>query len=187
MLPIRALFSQVARSLRVFRRDERGVTALEFGLLAFPFFGILAGIMQTALVFLAGNVLESAVNDASREIRTGQVQQRGMTLEQFRADVCNRTSGLIADCNGLYIRVDTVTDFQSSTVTTPPVKDCQTGCQWADTPPQTFTPGQGRSIVVARVFYRYPIIIPMVGMDTLPDGSRLLGAVAVFQNEPFTW
>jgi Flp pilus assembly protein TadG len=45
---------------RGFARDESGVTAIEFGLLALPFFSILGAILETSLVFLSGQVLESA-------------------------------------------------------------------------------------------------------------------------------
>ena len=58
------------RRWRGFAHDESGVTAIEFGLLAVPFFSILGAILETSLVFLSGQVLESAVQDASRLIRT---------------------------------------------------------------------------------------------------------------------
>ena len=71
------------RRRRGFARDDSGVTAIEFGLLALPFFSILGAILETSLVFLSGQVLESAVQDTSRLIRTGQAQVASVTAAQF--------------------------------------------------------------------------------------------------------
>ena len=167
------------------RRDERAVTAVEFGLLAFPFFLIIAGILQTSVIFLASQVLESAVHDTSRQIRTGQVQQSGGTIETFRQQVCDRLFGLFPDCAGLHMRVVEVTNFQSATVVVPVDPACASECQW--TVPEAWTPGTGRSVVLVQVHYRYPVLLQFgpLGMANLADGKRLMGTAAVFQNEPF--
>lgn len=171
---------------RSLSRDERGVTAIEFALLAFPFFGIIGAILQTSLIFLASQVLESAVHDASRAIRTGQVQGASMTLDQFRTDVCGRLYGLFDDCAGLHIRVNTVTNFQSATVVPPVNSNCTAPCDW--TQAQTWTPGGGNAVVLVQIYYRYPVLLQLgpLGMSNLGDGRRLLGSATVFQNEPFT-
>lgn len=173
-------------SRRHWLADDSGATAVEFGLLALPFFTIIAAIMQTSIIFLAGQVLESAVYDASRDIRTGLVQQTGGTLATFRTDVCNRLFGLFPNCAGLHIRVSELTNFQTATVQVPVDASCTTACTW--TKPEAFSPGVGKSIVQVQVFYRYPVIVQLgpMGMSNLGDGSRLLGTATVFQNEPFT-
>lgn len=181
----KTFFQRLARRQREFLADEGGVTAIEFGILATPFFGIIAAIMQTAVIFLATQVMESAVNDATREIRTGQLQQAGGNLETFRSAVCSRLYGLFPDCDGLHVRVSEVTNFQSATMA--PVKTkCTTTCQWDEN--EVFSPGGGKSIIMVQVHFRYPVLIPLgpLGMSNLPDGSRLIGSGAVFQNEPFT-
>ncbi|MBJ3784644.1 TadE/TadG family type IV pilus assembly protein [Devosia sediminis] len=174
------------RQLRRLRRNEDGVTAIEFGLLALPFFGIIGAIMQTSLVFLASQVLESAVHDASRAIRTGQAQAAGTTLEQFRTDVCNRLYRLLPDCDGLHVRVNVVTNFESATVEPPLPQPCTAPCDWTES--ESFAPGTGRSVVLVQVYYRYPIVIQLgpLGLSNMADGRRLMGSVAVFQNEPFS-
>jgi Flp pilus assembly protein TadG len=175
-----------AAGWRRLARDEGGATAVEFGILALPFFSIVAAIMQTAMVFLASQVLESAVNDASRTIRTGQIQTAGGTIETFRTAVCDRLFGLFNNCDNLHIRVISTTQFQSATVVVPVDPVCEESCNW--TIPQSFSPGVGRDVVLAQVFFRYPVIVQLgpFGMSNLGDGSRLLGAVTVFQNEPFS-
>ena len=169
-----------------FLRDASAVTAIEFGVLAFPFFAIIGAILQTSVIFLASQVLESAVHDASRAIRTGQAQGDGMTLEQFRADVCNRLYGLFPDCAGLHVRVNVVTNFQSATVAPPLPSPCFAPCEWSDS--EGWTPGAGRSVVLVQVYYRYPIMVQLgpLGLSNMADGRRLMGSATVFQNEPFS-
>ncbi len=167
-------------------RDESAVTAIEFGVLAFPFFAIIGAILQTSVIFLASQVLESAVHDASRAIRTGQAQGSGMTLDQFRADVCDRLYGLFPDCAGLHVRVNVVTNFQSATVAPPLPSPCFAPCEWSDS--EGWTPGAGKSVVLVQVYYRYPVMVQLgpLGLSNMADGRRLIGSAAVFQNEPFS-
>ncbi|KKB08178.1 TadE/TadG family type IV pilus assembly protein [Devosia chinhatensis] len=185
---MRTLFAKIAGLFRrrALLRDESGATAIEFGLLSFPFFLIVAAILQTSVVFLATQVLESAVHDASRQIRTGQAQQSAATLSDFRQQVCDRLFGLFPNCTGLHLRVVEVTNFQSATVTVPVDPACAQNCLW--TSPEIWTPGAGKSVILVQVYYRYPVLIQLgpLGMANLADGNRLLGTATVFQNEPFT-
>lgn len=171
---------------RTLRTDESAVTAVEFGLLAFPFFLIIAAILQTSVIFLATAVLESAVQDATRVIRTGQIQHGGGTDISFRSSVCDRLYGLFGDCAGLHVRVQEVTNFQSATVSVPVDQTCTEACGW--TTGQSWAPGVGKSVVLVQVYYRFPVFLQLgpLGMADMPDGTRLLGAATVFQNEPFT-
>jgi Flp pilus assembly pilin Flp len=186
MTEIRRKTAKRSSHLRRLLADESGVTAIEFGILALPFFSIIAAIMQTAVIFLSGQVLESALNDAARSVRTGQLQLSGGTIETFRESICDRLYGLFPDCEGLHIRLVEVDNFQSATVAPPVETDCDGPCEWTEN--ETFTPGQGRSVILAQVHYRYPVLIPLgpVGMSNLPDGTHLMASVAVFQNEPFS-
>ncbi len=170
---------------RALRRDDSAATAVEFALLALPFFLIVGGLLQTSVVFLASHVLESAVQDASRQIRTGQLQLSGGNLTTFRSQICNRLFGLYADCGGLHLRVVEVTNFQSTDFVAPVNPACPENCTW--TVPEAWAPGTGKSVVMVQAHYRYPIILQLgpLGMANLADGNRLLGVATVFQNEPF--
>ena len=44
----------VRKPLRRFRRDRRGSAAVEFALIATPFFALLFAIIETSIVFFAG-------------------------------------------------------------------------------------------------------------------------------------
>jgi Flp pilus assembly protein TadG len=181
-----AIVQKLRRNGRRLVRDESAVTAIEFGLLALPFFAIIGAILQTSLIFLASQVLESAVHDASRAIRTGQAQGAGTTIEQFRADVCERLYGLFPDCAGLHVRVNVVTNFQSATVAPPLPSPCIAPCDWSES--EGWTPGAGKAVVLVQVYYRYPVVVQLgpLGLSNMADGRRLLGSATVFQNEPFS-
>ncbi|KKB13166.1 hypothetical protein VE25_03545 [Devosia geojensis] len=168
-----------------FARNERGATLVEFALLAVPFFALVGAILETAMVFLASEVLDAAVNDANRLILTGQAQSASFDFDDFRSAVCNHTFGLF-NCDAIHIRVTPVTDFASASATPPVETDCTETCDWTE--PQVFTPGQGSNIMLVQAYYKWPVILNFANFSlaTLGDNTRLLAAVRVFRNEPFS-
>ena len=62
------------RCAQRFVRHQRGSAAIEFGFVAIPFLALTFAIIETALVFFAGQTLEAAAASASRLIMTGQAQ-----------------------------------------------------------------------------------------------------------------
>ncbi len=172
---------------RAFARDARGVTAIEFALLAPPFFAIVLAILETALVFMAAEIFDSAVHDANRAIMTGRAQAQSATLDNYRDMVCGHTFGML-DCDAIHIVVSPVGDFTSASPPPPVASDCsEQDCRWTEE--EAFDPGGGSSVVLVRAYYRWPVIINFfgIGMANLPDNTRLLASVRVFRNEPFTW
>src|SRR4051812_8353250 len=139
--------------LRAFARDERGVTAIEFGILALPFFTIILAIIQTAIMFLATQVLDSALEDASRRVRTGQAA--AYTITDFRNYMCGYTYGLL-DCSQIQIQSKDIGAFGSVSKSAP--QSCGTStCTWTSTW-QDFAPGASRSIMQVSAYYRYPLL-----------------------------
>lgn len=186
------MIKAIAAPLRKFWRrrqdllaDESGVTAIEFGLLGIPFFAVIGAILQTSVIFLASQVLESAVNDTAREIRTGQLQASGSTIETFRTEVCSRLYGLFPDCAGLHVRVTTITDFTSAGTVPPIDPDCKAPCNWTSS--EAYVNPVGGKVVQVQVHYRYPVLLTLgpLGMSNLGDGRRLMGSATVFKTEPF--
>jgi len=187
------------RRRRGFARDEKGATAVEFGLLALPFFSILAAILETSVVLLSSQVLEGAVHDISRLVRTGQAQQSAMTADRFKELVCGRVYGLFPDCSLLHVEVEVIDAFGEIDISPPVNWSCsapkpgQTEAEAraecaAWTRPEIFDMGGGSEIVTVQVYYKWPIIVPFggLGLGNLPDGRRLMGAATVFRNEPFS-
>lgn len=171
---------------RRFRRADGGTSIIEFALLGPIFFALIGATLETSVVFLTGQVMESAVQDSGRAIRTGQAQRRGDTLATFRNEICSRGLGLF-DCSQLHIEVTPVDSFKTATVKPPIDPACSKLCDW--TRPEDYRPGQGSSTVLVQVYYKYPLVLTGsflgIGMADLPDGKRLMGSVTVFKNEPF--
>ena len=181
--PLAGIRGARRRAGKAFLRDDRAVTSIEFAILGLPFFLVIGAILETAIVFLASQVLDSAVQDSGRLIRTGQAQFANYTATNFRAAICSELFNLF-NCANLQIKVSTVTDFASATVVTP-IDTTQATAPWTLVP--SYCPGVGKSIIMVQAYYKWPVMLNFGGfnLQSSPDGTRLLGAVRVFENEPF--
>lgn len=180
----RAKQSPRPRGVRALARNQDGTTAIEFALLALPFFGLLTAILQTAMVFLAAQLLDAAVYDASRLIQTGQAQAASFNHTNFRDRICAGLYGIF-DCSQLKLKVTT----WPSTAAEPLEADGSWSTTW--TSPTDYTPGAGSQVVQIQAFYKWPVPVNIGGLfggavGVSADGTKLLGASYVFMNEPFT-
>jgi len=167
---------------RSFARAQDGAAAVEFALVAAPFLALVFAILETALVFFAGQTLEAAATDAGRLIMTGQAQTAGYSQNDFKTAVCNRLAGGLFNCNnGVYVDVKTYSSFTSIS-TTPPITNGN-----LDTSNMTYTPGGPGDIVVVRLYYQWPVYVSMFSnnLSNLTGNQRLLVATTVFRNEPY--
>lgn len=194
MSPVRAIARRLLRPFirrRGFARDEKGATAIEFALLALPFFTLIYAILEISIVFLAGQILDSAVQDASRQIRTGQALAAGWNVTKFREEVCKGLYGMFNCSAGtLVVKVSVVTSFATATAAPPISSECTPTslaekCAW--TIAQTYDGGARSEIVLAQAYYKWPTLVNLPGFNiqTQAGGTRLLSAVRVFANEPF--
>jgi Flp pilus assembly protein TadG len=171
--------------LRRFRRNRRGSAAVEFALIATPFFALLFAIIETSIVFFAGQVLETGLQDSARLLYTHQAQDQGMTKDSFKTDLCNRVSVLLT-CS--VIDVDVKFYAAGTTIT---IADPISGGNYD---PSGFTyqtpPSGSNATVVARAFYRWPLYVTGLGYNIANIGrgtvnsTRLLAATAAFRVEP---
>jgi Flp pilus assembly protein TadG len=171
-----------ARVARRFVRQQEGAAAVEFALVALPFLALLFAILETALVFFAGQTLEAAVAQAGRLIMTGQAQTAGFSQADFKTQVCNDLSGGLFDCAAsLYVDVKTYSSF-AAVNTASPITNGQ-----FDSSKLGWTPGGPGDIVVVTLYYQWPIYVSLLGnnLANLGNGSRLLVATSVFRNEPY--
>ncbi|VAW13269.1 hypothetical protein MNBD_ALPHA09-852 [hydrothermal vent metagenome] len=165
-----------------FRRNREGTSAVEFSFVAAPFFAILFAVFETAFAFFGELMLESGLKDAARMIRTGQAQEQGFDENQFRQAVCDNMLGLLSCDGNLIIDVRAFDDF-NQVVVPPPLNEqgeLAGGFGYAD--------GTQGSVIVARAFYTWELLVPMpshAGLGNMANGDRLLVAVTAFRNEPF--
>jgi Flp pilus assembly protein TadG len=164
-----------------FAHAQEGIAAVEFGLVAAPFLALLFAIMETAIVFFAGQALETAVADSSRLIMTGQAQTQSFDATAFKNAVCAKIYGLFDCQNGVSVDVRTFSSFAS--VTTPNPVDAQGNFQNNF----QYQPGGPGDIVMVRLFYQYPVYVSLLGfnLSNVNGGKRLLAATAAFRNEPY--
>src|SRR4051812_5806469 len=94
-------------------RAQDGATSVEFAIVAAPFLALVFAIMETAMVFFAGQVLETAGADSARLIMTGQAQMQGYNQAQFKAAVCGKIYGLFNCAGGLSVDVKNYSSFAS--------------------------------------------------------------------------
>lgn len=170
----------IRRRLRAFPREQRGVAAVEFALIATPFFALLFGIIQVAMLFFVSTVLEHAAQEAARDIRTGEIQ-KGAGEAQFRDVACD-TLGMLLSCDDLYYDVRVYDDFASANPSSP-IQD-----EEYDPDEFKFEAGGEDDIVVVRLFYEWTLPAPFFGgraMANLANGNRLLVATVALRNEPF--
>jgi Flp pilus assembly protein TadG len=169
-----------AGAVRRLVRQQDGAVAVEFGLVAAPFLALVFAIMETAIVFFAGQALETAVADSARLIMTGQAQTASYSAAQFKNAVCAKIFGLFDCQNGVYVDVQTFSSFGNVTNTSPVSNG-------TFTPPNNYNPGGPGDIVMVRLFYQWPVYVSLLGFDlsNLNGGKRLLAATAAFRNEPY--
>jgi Flp pilus assembly protein TadG len=183
---LRAKFAAAAKraaGVRIalrFVRQQDGAAAVEFGLVAAPFLALMFAIIETALVFFAGQALETAAADSARLIMTGQAQNAGYDQTKFKEAVCGKIYGLF-NCNGgLFVDVKNYPTFASIPAGKPitdGVMDTTTG----------YSPGNPGDIVVVKLMYQWPVFVPLLGLNLsdMSNGKRLLMSTVAFRNEPY--
>jgi Flp pilus assembly protein TadG len=176
--------------IKRFGQDERGATAVEFALLALPFFALLFASVEGAMVFWTNQVLDEAVAQASRTLYTGSFQQSTLTVppaqipDQFKNAVCSRVKGLF-DCSQIKIDVQTYDAFPSG-VPQPIVTDPD-GTRRLDPAFGQFKPPGPYKITVVRAVIEYPVYASILGANTsnLNGNKRLIMATAAFRTEQY--
>lgn len=167
--------------LRRFVAHREAGTTVEFALLAAPLMAALFAILQTALIFFAGQTLEAAAASSARLILTGQAQTAGWTAAQFKQQVCNQIHAIFNCSNGVYVDVETYPSFAAANLGLPIVNGLFNAAALA------YNPGGPGDIVMLRLYYQYPVFVNLLGfnLSNLTGGYNLFAATAVFKNEPY--
>ena len=173
---------KLQRRMEEWAEDKRGIAAVEFAMIAIPFFFLIFGLLEVCAIFIMTTVLEHGLNEASRSIRTGQAQQAGFGAVAFKNAVCAELFDLL-DCEGnLTLDVQTFSDFGSTSYNSPIDDD-------GNFTPDGFgfNPGGQNEIVVVRAFYEWKLFTPVMSapLSNLNEGRRLLQSTIAFRNEPF--
>jgi Flp pilus assembly protein TadG len=171
------------KRLRSWADDRSGVAAVEFAMIAVPFFFLIFGLLEICVLFIMSSVLEHGLNEAARGIRTGQLQGTGtFDKDAFEDVICAEIFDLFA-CEGkIELDVKSFNSFSSTTNPSPIDGEGE-----LDTEDFEFEPGGANDIVVVRAFYEWELMTPILSapLANLSGNRRLLQSTVVFRNEPF--
>jgi len=183
-----------------FARSRDGSAAIEFALLAIPYFMVVFAIIETFVAFAAEELVSNAVDTMSRQMRTGQITYNlGRTTDvntsvAFRTAFCKEVAILIQCSDSeittpskLFLDVRTFTNFSDIPLTIP------MNSTGLDTSGMQYNPGGSGTRNMVRAYYKWQVITdlirPYITPYTTTTGARLneylIVATAAFQNEPY--
>ena len=152
---------------RRFLKDAKGAVAIEFALVALPFFFIVANICEQGLIIAPEYSLQRGTENASRLIRIAKP-----TEAEFRSAICE-AAVIVPRCEQrVRLQVRHATKFEQLTT---------------DASSEIFDPGGSNSAVKVRVTYRWRLLFfPFVNFISNTSDNRFyrITAVSVFRNEP---
>jgi Flp pilus assembly protein TadG len=163
-------------------RNPVGTTAVEFALIAPIFISIVLGIIQVAIVWFAKTELQSATETAARLVLTGQTSATAYnTQAKFLNALCANLP-VIFQCSQVMISLVPQASISSVSTATPTLTYNSSG---GVTNTFGYSPGTYGQIMVLQVLYQLPVVAaPLFNFSTQSNGSLLLAATVVFENEP---
>lgn len=176
----------------VAKRRREGAAAVEFAMVALPFFILMLAIFEVALVLTVSALLEAATLSSARLVRTGQITET-MDKQDFKREICARMAIFGGQClRNIVVDVRPVEGFRSlPTPNAPPaipspVVDNGNGPE-LDEDRTVFDKGNPRDLMLVRVWYHQPTITPFLNqaMARMGDKGTFLQATSAFRNEPF--
>ncbi len=169
-----------------FVADDEAATAVEFAMVAPVFFLVLGGIIETGLMLFTEYVLQSSVQEAARQVRTGQAQSGSLNAAAFKEQVCDLAS-VVIDCSSdvtVYVRSET----SFATLQSQVPSFLSVGASYGGSPSVTsYDCGAPSEAVAVIATYDWDFVVP--GMSAFgnidSDNKRRLAGFAMFRNEPF--
>jgi Flp pilus assembly protein TadG len=180
--------TQCASRAVQFKTQEDGATAIEFAMVAGPFFLIVFMLIGFAMFFFVMNSLDKGMDQTSRKIRTGEAQKANMTVNDFKQQVCSAAGDWIK-CNKVQVFVQKYPDWTSVT---------PKNCLNADGSIVTNTAsgsdliatysGTSSEIVIVTTCYKWEFAqqIPYVNMGNMTDHSMMMQSSTAFRTEPYS-
>ncbi len=148
--------------------DRSGAAAVEFAIVAIPFFALLFGIIELAVVFLLSVSLSNATANEARHIRVGSLEAAGVAVTTssgnqldvaaFKTAICNQivlvpTSTCMSQ---LQVDVRTLDSFQQAAPPSPVIGST------FNTSNLCFYSGSAGSIVEVRTYYLWSLLDPIL-------------------------
>lgn len=180
-------------SFKTFLKKEGGATAIEFALVAGPFFWFFLSMFETGLMLFTDYALQSGTQQAARLMRTGQMQTGALPSQfqdkNFKEIVCEQSAIIIGCESKLSVKVQSLggklADFKATVPNVLSVGPTVPG----GSPTYACKPGKPLDNVVVIVTYDWKYFLPFMNSFSniaLPSTRRLVG-YAMYQNEPYQW
>jgi Flp pilus assembly protein TadG len=169
-----------------FLRDRRAGAAVDFALVVFPFLMVLMVMINSALILLAGQVLQTAATSAGRLVLTGQAQNANNTAAQFKSNVCASLTVMFNCASNLYIDVESTSTSSFSGIN---LANPTNSNGTLNTAGFGYSLGNPGDLVIVRLIYQWPIAgSGLVGalMNPISPSNYTLVATVAFRNEPYT-
>jgi Flp pilus assembly protein TadG len=174
-----------------FLKNQQGVAAIEFAFLG-PIFGVaMFCIFETGYILYTEYVMQTAVQEAARLVRTGRAQEKKWDAAKFKDAVCY-LAGRVSHCEDrLTVYMQTATSFTALQASTPAYLSIGPNSYSADStgkPQGPYNCGNPRDVVALIATYDWDIHLPifMSNFANLPgDDKRRIVAFAMFRNEQF--
>jgi len=184
-----------------FRRAQGGQMAIEFAFLAIPFLFMLFSVLELALVFLLSASLDTAMEDAARQIRTGGFQTANGTKtldvqkQEFKTIVCSRMLWLASGCQAS-LNVD-VRYWAEAAPAKWSAANTEPDPYAPETDPVTgettikfttdFQTGGPKDIVLVRGYFRWVLLTPFLSqaLKSPEYGVTIVNSTQTFRNEPY--
>ncbi|MNH51836.1 TadE-like protein [compost metagenome] len=164
-------------------RAREGSTAVEFAFVALPFFMLLFAILEIGLILVLDALVETAVTDTGRLVRTGQAQMQAVTEEEMMEKFCAQMSVFSGDCSSrAFMDVRVVNGFSNPLDETDPMFTGVFNSGLTE-----FQPGKPGDRIMVRVWYEHPIVTPFLAQALSRSGAGkvMLTTTMAFQNEPY--
>lgn len=186
-LVMRELYKLASKRAKHYSKNKDGATAIEFALLAIPFFMLLFAILELAIIFFISSTLSHAVSESGRQIRTGNFQNCGQAA--FKTAVCDKMKGL-GSCNQS-LRIDVVSEPDFKSIMLPDVPNppaSAPGDPKPTIPNGAYDESPAGNPVVVRAVYYHKLLLPpqLTRLENAPgSGTNVISVSTAFRNEPF--
>lgn len=173
-------------------QDKRGVTAVEFALLAMPLFVLIMGSIELGVQMFAKAQLEGVLRQAARMAVTGDEAANGVDgkkIDDFVKASAPLVKGATVDIvKEYYDHFDQVRkpEKKDSDRTSPPYcfEDINANKRWDENPSRTGL-GGADDIISYKVTVEYPALFPLVTNVVTKNGKVTLTSQTIVRNEPF--
>lgn len=154
-------------------RSKDGAAAIEFALLAIPYFLIVFAIVETFIAYTGEQLVANAVDTMARKLRTGNITyglNRGTDKNEteFRRAFCDEISIMIkcseeeiTTPDKLLLDVRSFATF-ALIPTTIPRSTSGSAFGELDTSSFAYAPGPAKSINMLRAYYRWDVITDLI-------------------------